>query len=697
MYIGLRAEDKQEYLRERGRTMKIRDLSILIGVIGIILMMVVPIPATLLDILLILNISIAVMILLIAMNTQDAIDFSIFPTLLLITTVFRLSLNISTTRLILSKAEAGHVVETFGRFVAGGVLAVGFVVFLILVVVQFIVITKGSERVAEVGARFTLDAMPGKQMSIDADLNAGMINEQQAKERREKIGKEADFYGAMDGASKFVKGDAIASIIIVLINLIAGFIVGMVYHGMGAMESLETYAILTIGDGLVSQIPALLISVAAGIIITRAASEGNMAEDLAKQMLRYPKLLYIVAGTVALLGIATPIPLLTTIPYAAVLAFAGYRLQKNLNRKMQEEELLVEEKQIEEVRSPESVISLLHVDPIEFEFGYGLIPLADTQQGGDLLDRIIMIRRQCALEMGLIVPVIRIRDNIQLKPNEYVIKMKGNMVARGELLLHHYLAMSPGFDDDSVTGIETQEPAFGLPALWIDEATKERAEMAGYTVVDPPSVVATHLTEVIKKYAHELIGRQETKALIESVKDSYSALVDELIPSILSVGDVQKVLSKLLKEKISIRDLVTIFETLADYGKFTKDPEVLTEYVRQSLSRQITQQYASVSEPLKVITVSPAVEKKIAESVQQSDQGSYLAMDPASSQAIYQRLTEQVNRLVQSGQQPIILTSPSIRMYLRQLLERSLQDIPVISYSELEPSIEVQSVGVVNA
>ncbi|MCD9023378.1 flagellar biosynthesis protein FlhA [Cohnella silvisoli] len=677
--------------------MKIRDLSILIGVIGIVLMMVVPIPKGLLDILLILNISVAIMILLIAMNTQDALHFSIFPTILLLTTIFRLALNVSTTRLVLSKADAGHVVDTFGRFVAGGQIAIGFVVFLILVVVQFIVITKGSERVAEVGARFTLDAMPGKQMSIDADLNAGLINEQQARERRGKIEKEADFYGAMDGASKFVKGDAIASIIIVMINLVAGFIIGMAIHGMSAMESLERYSILTIGDGLVSQIPALLISTAAGIIVTRAASEGNMADDLSKQLLRYPKLLYIVAGTVALLGLATPIPLISTIPYAAILSIAGYRLQRNLNRKQQEEELLVEEKHIEEVRSPESVISLLQVDPIEFEFGYGLIPLADTQQGGDLLDRIIMIRRQCALEMGLIVPVIRIRDNIQLKPNEYVIKMKGNTVARGELLLHHYLAMSPGFDDDSVTGIETQEPAFGLPALWIDEATKERAEMAGYTVVDPPSVVATHLTEVIKKYAHELIGRQETKALVESVKETYPALVDELIPSILSVGDVQKVLSKLLKEKISIRDLVTIFETLADYGKFTKDPEVLTEYVRQSLSRQITQQYASSSEPLKVITVSPAVEKKIADAVQQSDQGSYLAMDPASSQAIYQRLTEQVNRLVQSGQQPIILTSPTIRMYLRQLLERSLQDIPVISYSELEPSIEVQSVGVVSA
>jgi flagellar biosynthesis protein FlhA len=677
--------------------MKFRDLSILIGVIGIILMMVVPIPKELLDVLLIINISVAIMILLIAMNTQDALHFSIFPTLLLITTIFRLALNISTTRLILSKADAGHGVDTFGKFVAGGQMAVGFVVFLILVIVQFIVITKGSERVAEVGARFTLDAMPGKQMSIDADLNAGIINEHQARERRAKIEKEADFYGAMDGASKFVKGDAIASIIIVAINLIAGFVIGMAIHGMDAMTSLQTYAILSIGDGLVSQIPALMISTAAGIIVTRAASEGNMADDLSKQLLRYPKLLYIVAGTVALLGLATPIPLLSTIPYAIILAISGYRLQLNLNRKLQEEELLIEEKHIEEVRSPESVISLLQVDPIEFEFGYGLIPLADTQQGGDLLDRIIMIRRQCALEMGLIVPVIRIRDNIQLKPNEYVIKMKGNTVARGELLLHHYLAMSPGFDDDSVTGIETQEPAFGLPALWIDEATKERAEMAGYTVVDPPSVVATHLTEVIKKYAHELIGRQETKALVESVKESYPALVEELIPSILSVGDVQKVLSKLLKEKISIRDLVTIFETLADNGKFNKDPEVLTEYVRQSLSRQITQQYANAAEPLKVITVSPAVEKKIADSVQQSDQGSYLVMDPASSQAIYQRLTEQVNRLVQSGQQPIILTSPTIRMYLRQMLERSLQDIPVISYSELEPSIEVQSVGVVNA
>ncbi|WP_028550440.1 flagellar biosynthesis protein FlhA [Paenibacillus sp. UNC451MF] len=676
--------------------MKMKDLVVLIGIIGIILMMVVPVPIWLLDVLLIINISIALMIILVGMNTQDALQFSIFPSLLLITTLFRLALNVSTTRNILANAEAGNVVKTFGSFVAQGNIVVGFVVFIILVLVQFIVITKGSERVAEVAARFTLDAMPGKQMSIDADLNAGLINEQQAKERREKISREADFYGAMDGASKFVKGDAIAGIIILIINILGGLIIGMTMKGMDIKEAGSIYSILTIGDGLVSQIPALLISTAAGLIVTRASSEGNLAHDLTSQILSYPKLLYIVAGTITLLGIFTPIHLWTTLPIAALLAYAATKMQRNLVLKQAQEDQLEEEQQIEEVRSPESVISLLQVDPIEFEFGYGLIPLADTQQGGDLLDRIILIRRQCALELGLVVPVIRIRDNIQLKPNEYVIKIKGNTVARGELLLNHYLAMSPGIDDDSITGIDTLEPAFGLPALWIDEVMKERAELSGYTVVDPPSVVATHLTEVIKKHAHELLGRQETKSLIENVRESYPALVDDLIPSVLSIGDVQKVLVKLLREKISIRDLVTIMETLADYGTYTKDPEILTEYVRQSLSRQITQQFATGSDSLKVITVGPSLEKKIAESVQQSDQGSYLALDPSSTQMIYQRITDQVTRLIQSGQQPIVLTSPTIRMYLRQLLERTMQDIPVLSYSELEPNVEIQSMGVVN-
>ncbi|PZE22437.1 flagellar biosynthesis protein FlhA [Paenibacillus xerothermodurans] len=676
--------------------MRVKDLVVLVGVIGIILMMVVPVPIWLLDVLLIINISVALVIILVGMNTTHALQFSIFPSLLLITTLFRLALNVSTTRNILAHANAGSVVTTFGSFVAQGNIVVGFVVFIILVLVQFIVITKGSERVAEVAARFTLDAMPGKQMAIDADLNAGLINEQQAKERRENIAKEADFYGAMDGASKFVKGDAIAGIIILIINILGGLIIGVTMKGMDIAEAGERYSIMTIGDGLVSQIPALLISTAAGLIVTRASSDGNLAHDLTAQIFSYPKLLYIVAGTITLLGIFTPIHLITTLPIAALLAFAAYKMQQSVVRQQAQEDMLEEEQQIEEVRSPESVISLLQVDPIEFEFGYGLIPLADTQQGGDLLDRIILIRRQCALELGIVVPVIRIRDNIQLKPNEYVIKIKGNTVARGELLLNHYLAMSPGIDDDSIAGIDTLEPAFGLPALWIDEVMKERAELSGYTVVDPPSVVATHLTEVIKKYAHELLGRQETKALIENVKESYPALVDELIPGVLSTGDIQKVLVKLLREKISVRDLVTILETLADYATYTKDHEILTEYVRQALSRQITQQFAASGDSLKVITVGPTLEKRIAESVQQSDQGSYLALDPSSTQLIYQRVTDQVSKLIQAGQPPIVLTSPTIRMYLRQLLERTMQDIPVLSYSELEPNVEIQSMGVVN-
>ncbi|MCR8656268.1 flagellar biosynthesis protein FlhA [Paenibacillus endoradicis] len=675
--------------------MKLKELIITCGIIGIILMMIVPIPTLLIDFLLIVNITIALTILLVAMNTKSALDFAIFPAILLVTTIFRLALSISTTRSILSKAEGGEVIETFGQWVGGGDVIIGFVVFLILVVVQFIVITKGSERVAEVAARFTLDAMPGKQMSIDADLNSGIINEFEAKERRSTIERESNFFGAMDGASKFIKGDAIATIVMMIINLVGGFIIGMVNWDLSFAESLNKFTILTIGDGLVAQIPALLISTASGLIVTRSASDGNLSEDITAQLFKYPKLLYVAAGTIAMLGF-TPIGIMRTWPFAIGIAIGAYLIQTSQSKKAAQDELLVEEQQIEEVRSPESVISLLQVDPIEFEFGYGLIPLADTQQGGDLLDRIIMIRRQCALELGLVVPVIRIRDNIQLKPNEYVIKIKGNTVARGELLLNHYLAMSPGFEDDSIHGIETTEPAFGLPAIWIDEMTKERAELSGYTVVDPPSVVATHLTEIVKRHAHELLGRQETKALVENVKTNYPALVDELIPSIMSLGDVQKVLTKLLQEKVSIRDLVTIFETLADYGQYSKDTDVLTEYVRQSLSRQITLQYSTAGQSLRVITVGAQLEKKLIDAVQQNDQGSYVSLDPVSSQQIYQRLTEQVNRLLQSGQQPIVLTSPTIRMYLRQVVARTLQDIPILSYSELEPNVEVQSVGVVN-
>ncbi|MBN6185813.1 flagellar biosynthesis protein FlhA [Aneurinibacillus sp. BA2021] len=673
-----------------------RDLAVMGFVICIVIMLVIPMPNPLLDVLFIINISLSLTILLVAMNTNDPSQFSVFPSLLLITTIFRLALNVSSTRNILSHGEAGKVIEAFGSFVIGGNAIVGFVVFLILTLINFMVITKGSERVAEVAARFALDAMPGKQMAIDADLNAGAISDAEAQQRRKKISQESEFFGAMDGATKFVKGDAIAGIIIFIVNIIGGLIIGMVVHGMGFGEAATTFTLLSVGDGLVSQVPALLLSTATGLIVTRAASEDNIGDDLMKQMLAYPRLLYVVAGTVIMMGIFTPIGLLPTFPVAGVLAFSGFRLQRGLKNAEIHPETSPEEAEIEEVRSPESVVSLLHIDPIEFEFGYGLIPLADANQGGDLLDRVIMIRRQCAIELGIVVPVIRIRDNIQLRPNEYVIKIKGNQVARGEIMLDHYLAMSPGIDDESVTGIDTVEPAFGLPALWVTEEVKERAEMAGYTVVDPPSVVATHLTEIIKRYAHELLNRQETKALIDNVRETTPALVEELVPNILSVGDIQKVLQKLLREKISVRNLPVILETLADYGPYTKDTDLLAEYVRQSLSRQITLQFVAPGEPLQVITAGPSLEKAISDSIQQTEQGNYMAIDPDTSQRIFAALSEQVNRMLQMGQQPIILTSPAIRMYMRQLVERMMPEIPVLSYNELEPEIEIQSVGVVS-
>ncbi|MGE6205220.1 flagellar biosynthesis protein FlhA [Guptibacillus hwajinpoensis] len=675
--------------------MKIKDYAVLVSVIMIVIMMVIPFPPLLLDFLIMMNISLALTIILVAMNTKEALQFSIFPSLLLLTTLFRLGLNVSTTRSILTNKTGGQVIETFGSFVVGGSVVIGLLVFLILVIIQFIVITKGSERVAEVAARFTLDAMPGKQMSIDADLNAGMISDREAKASREKIAREADFYGAMDGASKFVKGDAIAGIVITLINIIGGLIIGMVVHGMPVGDAATTFTLLSIGDGLVSQIPALLISTATGIVVTRAASDGNLGSDITAQIFAYPKLLYVVGAVVTLLGLATPINPLLTFPIAGLLVYGGWTMQKNLDQ-TKEVELAAGDEEVEEMKKPESVTSLLQVDPIEFEFGYGLIPLADQKQGGDLLDRVIMIRRQIALEFGIVVPVIRIRDNIQLEPNEYVIKIKGNRVAGGEVRLDQYLAMSSGLEDENITGIETVEPAFGLPALWVTEEMKDRAELSGYTIVDPPSVVSTHLTEVIKRHAHELLSRQEVKHLLDNVRESSPAVLEELIPNILTIGDVQKVLMRLLKEKVSIRSLDMILESLADNGVRTKDTDILAEYVRQSLSRQITSQVAIPGEPVKVLTAGARLEKRFAESVQQSDQGSYLALDPETSQTIYQEVLHQVSRLQQSGIQPILLTSPAIRMYLRQFLERYMPELTILSYSELEPDVEVQSVGVIN-
>lgn len=678
--------------------MKAKDLSVIIGVIIIISMLIIPLPPVLLDFLIIINIALALLIILVSMNTREPLQFSIFPSLLLLVTLFRLGLNVSTTRSILGKGEAGNVIDTFGKFVVGGNALVGFVVFIILIIIQFIVITKGAERVSEVSARFTLDAMPGKQMSIDADLNAGMISEQEARERREKISREADFYGAMDGASKFVKGDAIAGIIIVIINMIFGIVIGMLQQGLDFGQSVQTYTLLTVGDGLVSQIPALLISTATGIIVTRAASAGNLGEDITKQLLAFPKLLYVAGVSIFLLGIATPINPLITTPIALVLGVGGYFILRNQTKEQEIVEVESEEDiETDQLKSPESVVNLLQVDPIEFEFGYGLIPLADTSQGGDLLDRIVMIRRQLAIELGIVVPIVRIRDNIQLKPNEYRIKLQGQELARGEILLDHYLAMSPGVEDESIDGIDTVEPAFGMPAKWITEEMKEKAELSGYTVVDPPSVVSTHLTEMIKGHADELLGRQETKQLIDHLKEQYPILVEEVTPDPLSVGDIQKILAKLLRERVSIRNLPIIFETIADYATMTNDPELIAEYVRQSLARQITTQYAIEGEPLRVITLSANVEKEIAESVQQTEHGTFLSMDPNRSNQLLETIAQEINQFPGMGQTPILLCSPAIRMYVRQLIERYFSNIPVLSYNELEPTIEVQSVGVVNS
>lgn len=675
--------------------MKVRDIGVLGAVILIVAMLIIPLPPWMLSFLIVINITLGLIVLLTAMSMKEALDFSIFPSVILLLTLFRLGLSVSTTRAILANGDAGSVVETFGDFVVGGNVLVGLVVFLILVLIQFIVITKGAERVAEVAARFTLDAMPGKQMSIDADLNAGVISEREARERRDKVSGEADFYGAMDGATKFVKGDAIASMVMVIINLLFGIIIGVVQMGLPFAEAATHFSKLTVGDGIVSQIPALLISTATGIVVTRASSKGSLGEDITGQLFAQAKLLYVAGGTIILLGLFTPIPNWVTLPIGISLIAGAYMMERK--KPEDEEELLEIEEEVatDGMKSPENVVNLLNVDPIEFEFGYGLIPLVDAAQGGDLLDRVIMIRRQLALELGIVIPVVRIRDNIQLQPNEYRIKIKGNEMARGELLLDHYLAMSPG-DDDSIEGIDTVEPSFGLPAKWITEQVKEDAEMSGYTVVDPPSVVSTHLTEMIRANAHELLGRQETKQLIDHLRETHPILVEELTPTPLSTGEIQKVLGKLLRENVSVRNLPIIFETLADYAKLTSDTDILTEYVRQSLARQITSQYVGDSSSLKVITVSGKVEKMIADSIQQTDHGNYLAMDPQDSQTVLETIASEVERVSFMEQSAIILCSPAVRMYLRQLTERYFPQIPVLSYNELDASIEIQSVGVVN-
>ncbi len=674
--------------------MKRSDILLGLYILVPIVFLIIPIPTLLLDVLMMLNLSLALFILFNALFSMEALNMSTFPTLLLMTTLFRISLNVGSTRNILLHGEAGNVVQAFGEFVGGGNLIVGAIVFMILIIVQFIVINKGSERVSEVTARFTLDAMPGKQMAIDADLNTGAITDEQAKERRQKIQDESTFFGAMDGATKYVKGDATAGLIITMINFVGGLAIGVLMQGMAVTDALQKYSILTIGDGLVSQIPSLVISLSTGILVTKVSKESDLGNLLITQLFSVPKVLYIVGTTMALLGL-TPLPTAICFIYAVLFIVAGRAIESKMEVDHIESEVDEEEESAEEIRRPENVVSLLQVDPIELEFGYGIIPLADVNQGGDLLDRVVMIRRQVALELGCVVPMIRLRDNIQLNPNQYVIKIKGVPISEGEILFDHYMAMNPGYVEEEITGIPTFEPSFHLPAIWITESQRERAESLGYTVVDPPSIIATHLTEVIRGHLDELLTRQDVQNLISNIQEANTTLISELVPKMLSVGEIQKVLQNLLREGISIRDLVTIFETLADNAASTRDTDVLTEYVRQSLKRAISNKYFPANEMTSVVTLDPKIEQEIMGAVKQTEQGTYINLDPDRTGTILQSVKEEMEKMEELGKNPIIVTSPIVRLYFKKLTEEQFQDLIVVSYNEIENNVELQSIGMV--
>ncbi len=673
------------------------DSMIAIYVIVSFVMLIVPLPAWLLDVFMAFNIAIAFTILFVCMFAKEVLDLSYFPSILLFTTIFRIAMNVSSTRLILTTGTAGNVVLTFGEFVGGGDLIVGAIIFIILILVQFLVINKGSERVAEVTARFTLDAMPGKQMAIDADLNTGAIDDKEAKLRREKIQMEATFFGSMDGAVKYVKGDATAGLLLTAINLIGGIAMGMTRGGMDIGTALNNYGILTIGDGLVSQIPSLLVSLSTGVLVTKGSKEAEFGPAIIKQLFGIPKVMYLVGAVLAFLGLVTDLNTILFMGMGVLFALGGRMIASNLETSAIESQVDSDEIAAEEIRQPENVNSLLQVDPIELEFGYGIIPLADMNQGGDLLDRVVMIRRQIALELGTVVPIIRLRDNIQLNPNQYIIKIKGIQVSEGEILFDHYMAMNPGYVEEEITGIPTFEPSFHLPAIWITEGQRERAESFGYTVVDPPSIIATHLTEIIRQYISELLTRQDVHNLVNNLKDTNPSLVEELYPKQLGLGEIQKVLQNLLKEGISIRDLLTIFETLADYASTTRDTDILTEYVRQSLKRAISGKYFPAHETTSVVTLDPKVEQEIMGSVKQTEQGAYLTLDPARTKKIMESVGKEIQKLENLGKSPIVITSPIVRMYFKRLTEDYYRDLIVVSYNEIESNVELQSVGMVTA
>jgi flagellar biosynthesis protein FlhA len=672
------------------------DILVALGVIGIVLMIIIPLPPALLDVLIAFNITLAVIILLLTMFTTEVLQFSVFPTLLLITTLFRLGLNISSTRLILTEAYAGDIIEAFGEFVVGGNYVVGIIIFLIIIIIQFIVITAGAGRVSEVSARFTLDAMPGKQMSIDADLNTGAINEDQARERRTKLQDEASFYGAMDGASKFVKGDAIAGIIVTIINIFGGIIIGVVMLKMPIAKAATTYVRLTVGDGLVGQIPALLISVASGILVTRSGSTTNLGTQVTGQLTAFPKVIALTSVVLLVLAAIPGMPHVVFIMLSAGMATSAYFLHKDeKDQKIMKIESEEQESFETENREPENVMSLISVEPMEIEIGYGLIPLADEATGGDLLQRIASVRRQCALEMGIVVQPIRIKDNLQLKTNEYVVKIRGTVIIKGELMPSMLLCIDPSSEDINIQGINTIEPTFGLPAVWINNDQREDAEIKGLTVVDPTTVMVTHLTETIKNHAFELLGRQETKLLIDSVKEKYNTVVEELIPDLMTIGEVQKVLQSLLKERVAIKDMVTILESLADNSRITKDIEVLTEYVRFSLGRSICNGLVDDNGSITIITLAPEVEDIIASNIQKSLQGSFPAVDPDTTGKILNSIKDNISTIYFHNNQPVILVSPKIRPAFRRLIEMVFPNITVLSLNEIPNEIEIKTEGVV--
>ncbi len=682
--------------KKRGSFSIKADVLVAFGVIGIILMIIIPLPSPVLDVLLAVNITISVIIALITMFTTNVLQLSVFPTLLLITTLFRLGLNISSTRLILSGGEAGAIIAAFGEFVIGGNYVVGIIIFLIIMIIQFMVITNGAGRVSEVAARFTLDAMPGKQMSIDADLNSGLIDEETAKQRRKDLQSEADFYGAMDGASKFVKGDAIAGIIVTAINIIAGIIIGVTMLNMDFATAASSYVNLTVGDGLVSQIPALLISTALGILVTRSGSAENFGKVVTKQLTAFPVALGLASALMFSLAIVPSMPKFPFLLLGVVTGCSAYFIYKD---EIKREEIAVKEEEIaieqEENKEPENVMNLITVEPIEVEIGYGLIPLADESTGGDLLQRIASVRRQCAIEMGIVVQPIRIRDNLQLGSNEYVVKLRGTVVASAEMMPGMLLAMDATGEGIDIGGLKTIEPTFGLPAVWINGDQREDAEIRGLTVVDPTTVMVTHLTETIKSHSFELLGRQEVKVIVDNAKEKYSAVVEELTPDLMSLGELQKVLQNLLREKVPIKDIVTIMESLADNSRNTRDIELLTEYVRFALSRTICNQIINEDKAIIVMTLSSDIEEIIATRTQKSTQGSFPAIDPETSTQIYSAIKEKMESIYFHNNQPVILVSPNIRPSFRRFIEMVFPELMVVSLNEIPNDIEIRAEGVV--